>query len=97
MELHHMQSGRLTYDLDIAITVNDWEQWLSVEQELLKLENFTKDNDQKQRFIYKDTLQQDIVPFAYNHLKVSFYLMVLLLIDKSSQKTRRSFFFVNGN
>lgn len=64
MELHDAQSGRLTYDLDIAITVNDWEQWLNVEQELLKLENFTKDKDQKQRFIYKGKFQLDIVPFG---------------------------------
>ncbi|MGO3181269.1 MAG: nucleotidyl transferase AbiEii/AbiGii toxin family protein [Aequorivita sp.] len=64
MELHDAQSGRLTYDLDIAITVNDWEQWLKVEQELLKLENFTKDKDQKQRFIYKCKFQLDIVPFG---------------------------------
>ena len=64
MELHDAQSGRLTYDLDIAITVNDWEQWLNVEQELLKLENFTKDKNQKQRFIYKGKFQLDIVPFG---------------------------------
>lgn len=64
MELHDAKSGRLTYDLDIAITVNDWEQWLSVEQELVKLENFTKDKDQKQRFIYKGKFQLDIVPFG---------------------------------
>ncbi len=64
MELHNTQSGRLTYDLDIAITVNDWEQWLNVEQELLKFENFTKDKDQKQRFIYKGNFQLDIVPFG---------------------------------
>ena len=25
MELHNERSGRLTQDLDIAITVNDWE------------------------------------------------------------------------
>ena len=64
MELHDAQSGRLTYDLDIAITVDDWEQWLNVEQELVKLENFTKDKDQKQRFIYKGKFQLDIVPFG---------------------------------
>ncbi|MDG3582857.1 hypothetical protein [Galbibacter pacificus] len=64
MELHHAQSGRLTNDLDIAITVTDWEQWLRVGQELLKFEDSTKDNDQKQRFIYKDTFQLNRVPFV---------------------------------
>jgi predicted nucleotidyltransferase len=64
MELHNESSGRLTHDLDIAITVSNWEQWLKVEQEILKLENFTKDKAQKQRFLYKDRFQVDIVPFG---------------------------------
>lgn len=64
MELHNEKSGRLTHDLDIAITVNDWEQWQKVEEEIVKLENFTKDPDQKQRFLYKDKFQLDIVPFG---------------------------------
>ncbi|GHA38272.1 hypothetical protein GCM10007103_19550 [Salinimicrobium marinum] len=64
MELHNEKSGRLTYDLDLAITVNNWEQWLKVEQEILKLDNFTKDRDQKQRFLYKEKFQVDIVPFG---------------------------------
>ncbi len=39
-------------------------KWLSVEKELVKLRNFTKDKDQKQRFIYKDKFELDIVPFG---------------------------------
>ncbi|OUR98397.1 hypothetical protein A9Q86_15235 [Flavobacteriales bacterium 33_180_T64] len=64
MELHNEKSGRLTHDLDIAITVNDWEQWQKFEKEIISLENFTKDKDQKQRFLYKDKFQLDIVPFG---------------------------------
>jgi len=64
MELHNEKSGRLTYDLDIAITVNDWKQWQKVEEEIVSLENFTKDKDQKQRFLYKGKFQLDIVPFG---------------------------------
>lgn len=64
MELHNEKSGRLTHDLDIAITVNDWKQWQKVEEDIVKLENFTKDPDQKQRFLYKDKFQLDIVPFG---------------------------------
>lgn len=64
MKIHHEKSGRLTYDLDMAITVNDWEQWQKVEEEILSLENFTKDVDQKQRFLYKEKFQLDIVPFG---------------------------------
>ncbi len=64
MELHNEKSGRLTHDLDIAITVNNWEQWQKVEKDIIKLENFTKDKDQKQRFIYQGKFELDIVPFG---------------------------------
>lgn len=64
MEMHNETSGRLTHDLDIAITVNDWEQWKKVEEDIINLENFTKDPDQKQRFIYREKFQLDIVPFG---------------------------------
>ncbi len=64
MELYDEQSGRLTYDLDIAITINDWSQWDTVEKEIVSLPNFKKDTTQQQRFIYKDTFALDIVPFG---------------------------------
>ena len=64
MELNNQKSGRLTYDLDIAITVNDWVQWQKVEEEIVKLDSFTKDPDQKQRFIYQGKFELDIVPFG---------------------------------
>jgi predicted nucleotidyltransferase len=64
MELHNEKSGRLTHDLDIAIAVNDWGQWQKFEKEIISLENFTKDKDQKQRFLYKEKFQLDIVPFG---------------------------------
>src|SRR5690554_3969899 len=63
MELHNESSGRLTYDLDIAITVNNWEQYKIMESEIAKLPNFTKDPDQKQRFQYLGKFDLDIVPF----------------------------------
>lgn len=64
MQMHNATSGRLTYDLDIAITVNDWEQWKKVEVDITNLKNFKKDPDQKQRFIYREKFQLDIVPFG---------------------------------
>lgn len=64
MELHDEQSGRLTYDLDIAITINDWSQWDTVETGIVSLANFKKDKTQQQRFIYKDAFALDIVPFG---------------------------------
>lgn len=64
MELHGEQSGRLTYDLDIAITINCWSQWEVVEKGILDLANFKKDKTQQQRFLYKDNFALDIVPFG---------------------------------
>lgn len=64
MEMHDEKSGRLTHDLDIAITVNDWEQWEKVKEEIVGLKNFTKDPNQKQRFLYHKKFQLDIVPFG---------------------------------
>ena len=64
MELYNEKSGRLTHDLDIVITVNDWEQWQKFEKDIVSLDNFTKDKSQKQRFLYKEKFQLDIVPFG---------------------------------
>src|SRR5690554_3207441 len=64
MELHDESSGRLTHDLDIAITINNWDQYKIVETEIIKLPNFTKDPDKKQRFQYLNKFDLDIVPFG---------------------------------
>jgi predicted nucleotidyltransferase len=64
MELHDESSGRLTHDLDIAITINDWEQYKQIEDGIENLLNFTKDPGQKQRFKYLDKFDLDIVPFG---------------------------------
>jgi len=64
MELHDESSGRLTHDLDIAITINNWDQYKAVEEGITKLPNFTKDPDQKQRFQYLGKFDLDIVPFG---------------------------------
>ena len=64
MELHNESSGRLTHDLDIAITINHWEQYKTIESEITKLPNFFKDPNQKQRFKYLGKFDLDIVPFG---------------------------------
>lgn len=64
MDIHNEKSGRLTHDLDIAITVNDWSQYQKIEEGISSLANFSKDPDQKQRFLYVDKFQLDIVPFG---------------------------------
>ncbi|WP_052415087.1 hypothetical protein [Jejuia pallidilutea] len=50
MELHDESSGRLTHDLDIAITINDWEQYKTVEEGITQLPNFTKDQTKNNVF-----------------------------------------------
>lgn len=66
MQLYDRESKarRLTYDLDLAIAINDWTQFDNVEQGLLSLGTFKKDPKQKQRFIYQDQFIVDIVPFG---------------------------------
>lgn len=58
------QPNRKTYDLDIAIAISDWEQFDTIVELLPKETDFSKDNSQLQRFIYKEFFKLDIVPFG---------------------------------
>ncbi len=64
LEINGEQSGRRTQDIDIAITIDKWEQFQKISEELTKLESFSKDKTQKQRFLYLDKFQLDIVPYG---------------------------------
>lgn len=64
MSLHGEKAKRATRDLDIAIAISNWSQYDKAEEGLLKIEGFKKDLKQKQRFIYQDTYQLDILPFG---------------------------------
>lgn len=64
LEINGQQSGRRTQDIDIAISIDKWEQFEEITTELIKLENFSKDPQQQQRFLYFDKFQLDIVPFG---------------------------------
>lgn len=64
MELHGEKSGRRTQDIDIAIAVDKWEEFSTIEKEIIQLSNFQKDNKQKQRFLYLNDFQLDIVPYG---------------------------------
>lgn len=64
MEIHNETSGRLTHDLDIAIAVNNWEEYKKIENLLITSGLFEKDTNQKQRFLYNKTFQIDIVPYG---------------------------------
>ncbi len=65
MEIHgEYSSRRLTYDLDIAIAIEDWSQYKLVEKTLLNHPEITKDKTQRQRFFYENKYDIDIVPFG---------------------------------
>lgn len=64
MELHGEKSGRRTQDIDIAIAVEKWEEFKSIENEIIQLPNFKKDTKQQQRFLYINDFQLDIVPYG---------------------------------
>ncbi len=58
------KSGRATRDLDIAIAISNWEEFETIEQGIVNIEGFKKDPNQKQRFIYQNNFELDIVPFG---------------------------------
>lgn len=64
LELNNEQAGRATRDLDIAIAIEDWDKYAEIDNDLVQLPNFSKDTHQKQRFIYCDTYQIDVVPYG---------------------------------
>ncbi|WP_313381904.1 nucleotidyl transferase AbiEii/AbiGii toxin family protein [Proteiniphilum saccharofermentans] len=64
MELHGEKSGRRTQDIDIAIAIDKWEKFSTIEKEIIQLPDFKKDTKQQQRFFYLDDFQIDIVPYG---------------------------------
>ncbi|RRQ45674.1 nucleotidyl transferase AbiEii/AbiGii toxin family protein [Chryseobacterium sp. SC28] len=64
IELHGEKSGRRTQDIDIAIVVDKWEEFSTIEKEIIQLSNFEKDPKQQQRFLYLNDFQLDIVPYG---------------------------------
>lgn len=64
MELHGEKSGRRTQDIDIAIAVDKWEEFETIEKEIVQLPDFEKDPKQQQRFLYLNDFQLDVVPYG---------------------------------
>jgi len=64
MELHGEKSGRRTQDIDIAIAVEKWEEFETIENEIVQLSDFEKDPKQQQRFLYLNDFQIDVVPYG---------------------------------
>ena len=64
LELHGEKSGRRTQDIDIAIAVDKWEEFETIEKEIVQLSDFEKDPKQQQRFLYLNDFQIDVVPYG---------------------------------
>ncbi len=64
MQLHNERAGRRTQDIDFAIAIDNWEKFEELENQIIGLPNFVKDKSQKQRFLFKDNFEVDIVPFG---------------------------------
>lgn len=64
LEINGERSGRGTYDIDIAIAIDKWEQFENIAKALIASGNFTKDKEQKQRFYYLNKFMLDIVPYG---------------------------------
>ncbi len=64
MKIHDEKSGRATLDLDIAIAISNWDEFQKVEEGIVNIEGFEKDQKQKQRFIYLNYFHVDIIPFG---------------------------------
>lgn len=59
-----LESQRATRDLDIAIAISAWGMFEEISEELTQMSDFVKSTHQKQRFIYQERYELDIVPFG---------------------------------
>lgn len=57
-------SARRTRDLDIAIALPDWDKYTEVAEGIVAMNDFKASTQQKQRFIYKEVYEVDMVPFG---------------------------------
>ncbi len=64
MQIHQKQAGRGTYDLDIAIAINNWEKFEEIKNKLLQLEHFEEDVRHIQKLRYQKYFEVDLVPYG---------------------------------
>ncbi|MDP4201113.1 MAG: nucleotidyl transferase AbiEii/AbiGii toxin family protein [Bacteroidota bacterium] len=62
--IHKQASARRTADLDIAIAIKDWDKFKQISEELCKIDGFSKDPEQTQKFKFRNIYEVDIVPFG---------------------------------
>ena len=64
LDLNDEKSQRVTMDLDIAIAIDNWGDFEDISSDILSLPNFSKDEKQQQRCLFKGHYQVDIVPYG---------------------------------
>lgn len=64
LNLHNEKSNRVTMDLDLAIAISHWDDFENISMYILSLPHFTKDSNQRQRFLFREEFQVDIVPYG---------------------------------
>ena len=62
--IYNRPISRMTYDLDIAIAIPDWERFSAIIEKLTTINGFIKHPNQHHRFTYRDRGVLDIVPFG---------------------------------
>lgn len=67
--IHGLNSGRATGDIDFAFVAESWEQYEQIKQSLIATSQFREDSKTKHRLAYKSSLIEheyivDIIPFG---------------------------------
>ena len=67
--IHGLNSGRATADIDFAFAVESWSQYNQIKQSLISTGKFREEPKEKQRLVYQSSLIEhdfvvDIIPFG---------------------------------
>ena len=61
---YNLPIGVATLDLDIGITVTDWEHYKKLKDSLILIRSFTPDSKTYHRLWYNNTYPVDLIPFG---------------------------------
>ncbi|MBL7196115.1 MAG: hypothetical protein ISS64_07460 [Desulfobacterales bacterium] len=63
-QLYGLPTGLETKDIDLGITVKDWEHYQKMKDRLISTGSFSSDEKTVHRLIYKNSCPVDIIPFG---------------------------------
>ncbi|RLB80933.1 MAG: hypothetical protein DRH17_10575 [Deltaproteobacteria bacterium] len=63
-QLYGLPTGLETKDIDLGITVKDWEHYQEMKDRLISTGSFSSDEKTVHRLIYKNSCPVDIIPFG---------------------------------